>query len=39
MIDPENELSIHKQSKLLRVSRSSVYYKLKWPRKIGQGDK
>ena len=27
MIDPENKLSIHKQSKLLKVSRSSVYYK------------
>ncbi len=27
MIDPENKLSIQKQSKLLKVSRSSVYYK------------
>jgi hypothetical protein len=27
MIDPENKLSIHKQSTLLKVSRSSVYYK------------
>ena len=27
MIDPENELSIQKQSKLLKVSRSSLYYK------------
>ena len=27
MIDPEDKLSIQKQSKLLKVSRSSVYYK------------
>ena len=26
MIDPEDKLSVHKQSKLLKVSRSSVYY-------------
>jgi putative transposase len=27
MIDPENQLSIQKQSRLLKISRSSVYYK------------
>jgi putative transposase len=27
MIDPENRLSIQKQSRLLKISRSSVYYK------------
>jgi putative transposase len=27
MIDPENKLSLQKQAKLLKVSRSSVYYK------------
>jgi len=27
MIDPEDKLSVQKQSKLLKVSRSSVYYK------------
>ena len=29
MIDPEDKLSIQKQSKLLKVSRSSVYYKVR----------
>ncbi len=35
MIDPENKLSLHKQSKLLKVSRSSVYYK---PRPLGEDE-
>ena len=35
MIDPENKLSIHKQSKLLKVSRSSVYYK---PRPLSEDE-
>jgi putative transposase len=35
MIDPENNLSIHKQSKLLKVSRSSVYYK---PRPLSEDE-
>ena len=35
MIDPENKLSIQKQSKLLKVSRSSVYYK---PRPLSEDE-
>jgi putative transposase len=35
MIDPEDKLSIQKQSKLLRVSRSSVYYK---PRPLSEDE-
>ncbi len=27
MIDPENKLSVQKQARLLKISRSSVYYK------------
>jgi putative transposase len=35
MIDPEDKLSIQKQSKLLKVSRSSVYYK---PRPLSEDE-
>jgi putative transposase len=35
MIDPGNKLSIHKQSTLLKVSRSSVYYK---PRPLSEDE-
>ena len=35
MIDPENKLSLQKQAKLLKVSRSSVYYK---PRPLSEDE-